>query len=62
MPGRGELTDEAWREIQPLLPRNGQRGKQWCDHRRVLREDVMLVHLASVFVVAVVVLGPSMFA
>ena len=36
MPGRGELTDEAWREIEPLLPGNGRRGKQWCDHRRVI--------------------------
>ncbi len=36
MPGRGELTDEAWRGIEPLLPGNGRRGKQWCDHRRVI--------------------------
>src|SRR5919202_5774561 len=36
MPGRGELTDDAWGLIEPLLPGNGQRGKQWCDHRRVI--------------------------
>lgn len=36
MPGRGELTDEAWKQIEPLLPANGRRGKQWGDHRRVI--------------------------
>src|SRR5690242_1494138 len=30
--GRGELTEEAWRVIEPLLPANG-RGGQWRDHR-----------------------------
>lgn len=33
---RGELTDEAWRQIAPLLPENGRRGKQWRDHRTVV--------------------------
>lgn len=36
MAGRGELTDEAWGRIGPLLPGNGRRGKQWTDHRRVI--------------------------
>lgn len=36
MPGRGELTDEAWEQIEPLLPRNGRRGKQWGNHRKVI--------------------------
>ena len=33
---RGELTDEAWERIAPLLPQNGVRGKQWKDHRTVI--------------------------
>ena len=33
---RGELTDEAWERIVPLLPENGRRGKQWRDHREVV--------------------------
>jgi transposase len=36
MVGRGELTDAAWARIEPLLPRNGRRGKQWRDHRTVI--------------------------
>jgi transposase len=34
--GRGELTDRAWAELEPLLPANGRRGGQWCDHRRMI--------------------------
>jgi transposase len=30
---RGELTDEAWARIAPLLPENGRRGGRWRDHR-----------------------------
>ena len=33
---RGELTDEPWERIAPLLPENGRRGKQWKDHRTVV--------------------------
>jgi transposase len=33
---RGELKDEAWDRIAPLLPENGRRGKQWKDHRVVV--------------------------
>jgi transposase len=36
MVGRGELTDRAWAQIQPLLPGNGRRGGQWRDHRQVI--------------------------
>jgi transposase len=32
----GELTNEAWERIAPLLPENGRRGKQWKDHRKVV--------------------------
>ena len=34
--GRGELTDGAWARLQPLLPQNGRRGKQWRHHRQVI--------------------------
>ena len=50
MTRRGELTDEAWERIAPLLPENGRRGKQWKDHREVLNgiladdEIARLVH------------------
>jgi transposase len=36
MVGRGELTDQAWKQIEPLLPPNGRRGGQWRDHRTVI--------------------------
>ena len=36
MVGRGELTDKAWAQLAPLLPRNGRRGQPWADHRRVI--------------------------
>ena len=36
MVGRGELTDRAWAQLAPLLPRNQRRGGRWCDHRRVI--------------------------
>lgn len=37
MAGRGELTEEAWGVIAPLLPRSeGRRGGQWRDHRTVI--------------------------
>lgn len=36
MVGRGELTEDAWRVIAPLLPASGQRGGQWRDHRAVI--------------------------
>jgi transposase len=36
MVGRGDLTDQAWARIAPLLPANGGRGGQWHDHRTVI--------------------------
>ena len=33
---RGELTDEAWARIAPLLPEKGRRGGRWRDHRTVV--------------------------
>ena len=36
MTGRGELTDQAWNVIAPLLPQPQQRGGQWRDHRTVI--------------------------
>ena len=34
--GRGELTDQAWAQLAPLLPRNQHRGGRWRDHRTVI--------------------------
>jgi transposase len=34
--GRGELTDQAWAAIQPLLPAGGRPGGRWADHRKVI--------------------------
>ena len=34
--GRGELTDTAWAQIQPLLPAGGKPGGRWRDHRTVV--------------------------
>jgi transposase len=37
MVGYGELTEEAWSAIAPLLPTSGgRRGGQWRDHRSVI--------------------------
>ena len=33
---RHELTDQAWAEIAPLLPKTGRPGGQWAEHRRVV--------------------------
>ncbi|NDU71756.1 IS5 family transposase [Actinomadura sp. DSM 109109] len=33
---RHELTDAAWRRIEPLLPAQPVRGGRWADHRTVL--------------------------
>jgi len=32
---RGELTDEAWAWVEPLLPEGGWRGRRWREHRTV---------------------------
>jgi len=31
-----QLSDEQWEQIQYLLPKNGQRGGQWKDHRLMI--------------------------
>jgi transposase len=37
MVGRGELTEEAWSAMAPLLPQSeGRGGGQWRDHRTVI--------------------------
>jgi transposase len=33
---RGEITDRAWHQIEPLLPEYGQSGGQWRDHRTII--------------------------
>ncbi|GAA0984027.1 hypothetical protein GCM10009555_056970 [Acrocarpospora macrocephala] len=33
---RGELTDNAWRQIEPLLPAVDGRGRPWRNHREVI--------------------------
>ena len=38
---RGELTNEAWAQIAPLLPENGRRGGRWRDHREVVVNGVL---------------------
>jgi len=30
------LTDEQWKRIEPLLPRDQSRGRPWAENRRVL--------------------------
>jgi transposase len=30
------LSDDQWQLLQDLLPRNGRRGGQWKDHRRMI--------------------------
>ena len=37
MVGRGEVTQQVWSDIAPLLPTGGQHGGQWRDHRTVNR-------------------------
>jgi len=37
MARHGQITDRAWEQIEPLLPREGgKRGGQWLDHRTVI--------------------------
>lgn len=33
---RGEITDRAWEQIEPLLPESGRPGGRWRDHRAVV--------------------------
>jgi transposase len=32
---RGELTDQQWEKIKPILPEDGGQGGQWRGHRQV---------------------------
>jgi len=41
--GRHDLTDKQYALIEPLLPKNGRRGKQWKDHRAILNGIVFRV-------------------
>ncbi|MEU9221047.1 IS5 family transposase [Streptomyces sp. NPDC048376] len=34
--GRGDLTNEEWRRLEPHLPVGGRRGGRWAGHRRVI--------------------------
>ncbi|THA99006.1 IS5 family transposase [Streptomyces sp. LRa12] len=34
--GRGDLTNEEWRRLEPHLPAGGRRGGRWAGHRRVI--------------------------
>lgn len=34
---QGQISDEFWAVVEPLLPSSqGRRGRRWADHRRVL--------------------------
>ena len=33
---RGDLSNRAWQQLQPLLPVGRGRGRPWADHRRVI--------------------------
>lgn len=34
---RGEITDRAWEQIEPLLPQEtGKRGGQWRNHHTII--------------------------
>jgi transposase len=33
---RGDLSERAWRRLQPFLPRSRGRGRPWADHRHVI--------------------------
>ncbi|MPZ93645.1 MAG: transposase [Propionibacteriales bacterium] len=34
--GRGDLTHEGWARLKPHLPKSGQRGGRWVNHRKVI--------------------------
>ncbi|AEY94269.1 transposase (plasmid) [Streptomyces hygroscopicus subsp. jinggangensis 5008] len=34
--GRGDLTNDEWRRLEPYLPVGGRRGGRWAGHRRVI--------------------------
>lgn len=36
MPSRGDLTDDEWALLEPLLPKSNNRCGRWRDHRQVI--------------------------
>jgi transposase len=34
--GRGDLTNDEWARLKPHLPKSGQRGGRWANHRRII--------------------------
>lgn len=45
---RGELTDEQWEQIEPLLPkREGKRGRPPKDHRLVLNGILWIIRTGA---------------
>ncbi|HEX6544310.1 MAG TPA: transposase [Ktedonobacterales bacterium] len=46
MVGRGELTDQAWSSVEPLMPTSRRRGGQWQDHRTVINGIVWKLRAA----------------
>jgi transposase len=42
--GRGELTEAAWAQIQPLPPAVGRPGGRWSDHRMVISGILWKLH------------------
>jgi transposase len=44
---RYELSDEAYRLVEDLLPPNGKRGGQWNDHRATLNGILWVLHTGA---------------
>jgi putative transposase of IS4/5 family DUF4096 len=45
-PMSGRLSDTQWARVESLVPRNGGRGRQWRDHRRVI-DGMLWVHASG---------------
>src|SRR4051812_48069209 len=45
------LTDEQWKRIEPLLPRDQSRGRPWAENRRVLEGILWILKRAHVGVI-----------
>jgi transposase len=44
---RGEISDQAWQQIEPLLPKCGQSEGQWSDHRTVINSILWKLRTGS---------------
>ena len=44
---RGEITDRAWEQIEPLLPQGGERGGRWREHRTVINSILWKLRTGS---------------